>query len=91
MDMDFIKVLVINLAVWVACGLLIWVPLTNLLNSYLKHPQRASYKMGVFWGIGAGSLFTVFNYYHLSFVQVGILCGTLIIAFFVYRNLIKNN
>lgn len=89
MDMNFIKFLGINLVVWVLAGVVLFVPLFNLLNSYLGRPQRLSYKMGVLWGFTSGTLFFWVFYYKPPLKYVFIICGTMIVGSFVYRKFIK--
>lgn len=89
MDMNAIIFFAKTIGIWVVCGVVLWVPLTNLLNSYLGKPQRLSYKMGLLWGVMAGTLFACFQYFRLSLIYVFMISGTITVCSIVYRKFIK--
>lgn len=89
MDMNAIKFFALTIGGWILLGVAIWVPLTNLLNFYLGRPQRISYKMGVLWGVIAGTLFACFQYFHLPLLYVFTICGTIVVGSTLYRKFIK--
>lgn len=89
MDMNAIRFFAMTIGIWVICGVVLFVPLTNLLNYYLGNPQRLSYFKGVLWGVMAGTLFACFQYFHLSLPYVFLISGTIIVGSFVYRKFIK--
>ena len=86
MSLEILKIMSINILVFVLAGVLAFVPLTNWLNVYFtKKQKKISYLTGIFWGIGVGIMFSFFTYFKMSMMLIYSICGSVILITYLYH------
>lgn len=90
MDMNVVLFFAKMIGIWAVGGVL-FVPLSNFVNSYLGKPQRLSYMQGLVGGVVGGAVFAVFQSPQMPLLYRAMILGVVLVGSVVSRFYFKKN